>query len=152
MSEQQLAEAIIALSHADDWEEAKREWSLAKVYEAEEPETCLCGKYPILEICILHNRLNHELATVGNHCVKKFLELESDKIFSAIKRVRRENKRALNAEAVEYGHNKGWINAWERSFYLDTMRKRNLSEKQRAKRVQINEKFSANLKESGSRS
>lgn len=152
MSEYKLTEEIIARSVADFWDAAKLEWSLSEVYEAEEPETCLCGHFPIIELCILQNKHNHGFATVGNCCVKKFLGLESDKIFQAVKRVRKDNERALNAEAIDYGFSKGWINDWERSFYLDTMRKRILSTKQKSKRIQINEKFSQNLKRSNGRS
>lgn len=146
MSEYTLTEEIITRSVAEDWDAAKLEWSLFEVYEAEEPETCLCGHFPIIELCVLQNKHNHDFATVGNCCVKKFLGLESDKIFQAVKRVRKDSERALNAEAIEYGFNKGWINSWEKRFYLDTMRKRNLSPKQKTKRIQINEKFSQNLK------
>lgn len=148
MPEYKLIEEIISRSVADYWDAAKLEWSLFEVYEAEEPETCLCGHFPIMELCILQNHHNHGFATVGNCCVKKFLGLESDKIFQAVKRVRKDNERALNAEAIQYGFSKGWINEWEKDFYLSTMRKRNLSQKQKTKRIQINEKFSQSLKRS----
>lgn len=148
MSEYKLTEKIMARSQADHWDAAKLEWTLEDVYEAETPETCLCGHFPIIELCVLRNRHNQNLATVGNCCVKKFLGLGSDKIFQAIKRVRKDSERALNAEAIEHGHVKGWINDWEKNFYLDTMRKRKLTKKQIEKRIQINEKFSTNLKRS----
>ena len=148
MSEYKLIEEIIVRSVADYWDAAKLEWSLSEVYEGEEAETCLCGHFPIIELCILQNKNNHSFATVGNCCVKKFLDLESDKIFQAVKRVRKDNERALNSEAIEYGFSKGWINDWERRFYLDTMRKKKLSSKQKSKRIKINEKFSQNLKRS----
>lgn len=146
MSEYKLTEEIISRSNTLKWDSAKLEWSLAEVCEVEKPETCLCGHFPIVELCVLQNRVNGNVAIVGNHCVKKFLGLGSDKIFQAIKRVRKDRERALNAESIEYGHGKGWISDWEKKFYLDTMRKRKLSAKQRSKRVQINEKFSRNLK------
>lgn len=148
MSEKKLKEEIIARSEAKDWDTAKFEWSLYEVYEAEDPETCLCGHYPIIELCILQNRLNQFLATVGNCCVKKFLKIGSDKIFQAIKCIRKDIKKALNSETVEYGFNKGWINTWERRFYLDTMRNQILSHKQKKKRIQINEKFLAKIRRS----
>lgn len=46
-----LKAAILALSHADVWDLAKWEWRLVGVLEADEPETCLCGYHPIIEIC-----------------------------------------------------------------------------------------------------
>lgn len=76
---------------------------------------------------------------MGNVCVKKFLGLPSDKIFSAVRRVANDVTHSLNAEAIDHAHRRGWINDWERQFYFDTMRKRVLSDKQMSKRVQINE-------------
>ena len=115
------------------------------MYEAEEPDTCLCGHFPIIEICILQNKRNGNHATVGNCCVKKFTGLPSDKIFQAVKRVRKDNERSLNAEAIQHAYDQGWINDWERDFYFDVMRKRNLSSRQLAKKVQINEKVMRNM-------
>lgn len=36
---QQLRTAILALSHAQDWETARKEWKLTGIVEADEPET-----------------------------------------------------------------------------------------------------------------
>ena len=121
------------------------EWTLNDVYESDEPETCLCGHFPIIELCNLRNKVNGKYATVGNCCVKKFIGLPSDLIFQAVKRVRSDHAKSLNGEAIEYAFGKGWINEWERDFYFKIMRKRNLSEKQRAKKVEINDKFVANM-------
>jgi hypothetical protein len=140
MSHYELASKIIALSDSDNWDEAKLEWSLVDVYKEDEPDTCLCGHYPIIENCILRNRVNCNQAVVGNVCVKKFLGLPSDKIFDAINRISQDNERPLNAEAIDHAHRKGWISDWERKFYFDTLRKRNLSAKQLEKRIQINTK------------
>ena len=140
MAHYELASKIIALSVADTWDEAKLEWSLVDVYKEDVPDTCLCGHFPIIENCVIANRCNGNQAIVGNVCVKKFLGLPSDKIFQAINRIAQDNERALNAEAVEHAHRKGWINDWERKFYFDTMRRRNLSGRQRQKRIEINDK------------
>jgi hypothetical protein len=83
MSEFKLTEEIINRSQSKVWDMAKLEWSLHKIYEADEPETCLCGHFPIIEICTLRNKLNGQFATVGNCCVKKFIGLPSDLIFQA---------------------------------------------------------------------
>ena len=58
MSEYKLSKGIIALSQASKWSQAKLEWQLDHIYKEEEPDTCLCGHYPINEICILKNKLN----------------------------------------------------------------------------------------------
>ena len=44
----QLKERILALSIAEDWEVARKEWSLIGIQEADEPDTCLCGHFPLL--------------------------------------------------------------------------------------------------------
>jgi hypothetical protein len=141
MSRYKLTEEIIALSEAKIWDAAKHEWVLHEIYEAEEPETCLCGHFPIIEVCTLQNKLNANFATVGNCCVKKFIGLPSDLIFQAVKRVRKDSQKALNAAAIQHAHDKGWINDWEYTFSLDTMKKRNLSHSQMTKREQINQKM-----------
>ena len=145
MSEYQLTKEIVARSNAKAWDAAKLEWALEEVYEAEEPDTCLCGHFPIIEICVLRNKVNRNTAIVGNCCVKKFIGLPSDKIFQAVKRVRKDTEKSLNAEAVQHAVDRGWITEWEKDFYFDIMRKRNLSPKQAAKKAQINEKFMHNM-------
>ncbi|NTU49708.1 MAG: hypothetical protein HGA87_02225 [Desulfobulbaceae bacterium] len=140
MSEYKLAEEIVKLSISKKWDIAKLEWGLNDVYVDEEQNTCLCGHFPIIEMCVLKNKVNGELATVGNYCVKKFLGLPSDKIFQAVKRVRKDKKKSLNAETITHAFDRKWINEWERDFYLDIMRKRSLTDKQAQKKLQVNER------------
>jgi hypothetical protein len=146
MAEFHLTTEILALSNAGTWDEAKLEWGLAEVYEAEKPETCLCGHFPIIELCIINNRLNRNRATVGNCCVKKFIGLPSDKIFQAVKRVRKDESRSLNGEAISHAHEKRWITEWECKFYFDVMRKRRLSPRQSDIKADINRKVLERMK------
>lgn len=141
MSEYKLSQGIIELSDASNWDQAKLEWSLDSIYKEEEPDTCLCGHFPIIEICILKNRLNANTAVVGNCCVKKFIGLPSDKIFQAVKRVRSDDTKSLNAETIDHAFRNHWINDWEYQFYMDVLRKRNLSAKQLTKKKQVNTKI-----------
>jgi hypothetical protein len=140
MSEYQLTERLISLSVANTWTEAKLEWALEHVWREDEPDTCLCGHFPIIEICLLRNRRNKNSAIVGNCCVKKFDTLPSDLIFQAVRRIQQDVERAINAETIDHAHQKGWINDWERGFYMNTWRKRKLSGAQHSTRVQINQK------------
>lgn len=146
MSEFKLTNEIIKRSAARTWDQAKLEWSLLEVYEADEPETCLCGHHPIIELCVIRNRLNEAQATVGNCCVKKFVGLPSDEIFQGVKRIRKDISKSLNAEAIEHAFSRGWITQWEHGFYLDVMRKRRLTLKQKAKKLQINERVLQRMK------
>lgn len=122
------------------------EWTLHEVYESSEPDTCLCGHNPIIELCVLQNRTNGVFATVGNCCVKKFIGLPSDLIFQAGKRVSADAGRSLNAEAIAHAFDKGWITEWDRNFYMNVMRKRVLTAKQRAQKERINSTFTAQMK------
>jgi hypothetical protein len=141
MSQFQLTTEIIKRSVSNTWDEAKLEWALHEIYEADEAETCLCGHFPIIELCILNNKRNGQIATVGNCCVKKFIGLPSDKIFQAVKRVRKDPSKSLNGEAIGHAFQKGWLTKWEKDFYFNIMRKRNLTDRQAAKKAQINELF-----------
>jgi hypothetical protein len=136
-----LVPEILARSVASHWAEAREEWHLDRVYVAPQGR-CLCG-HRITKHCDIFNRANGNRATVGSCCVKHFLGISSGRIFAGLRRVTRDRGAALSAAAVEYGYDRGWLTVWERGFCLDTIRKRKLSAKQRAKRVEINERLLA---------
>lgn len=146
---QQLKAAILPLSHAKDWEVAKKEWKLVGVTEASEPETCPCGHTPIIDLCEITNQITGKSIEVGNVCVKRFLGFRSDLIFASIKRIKKDIYKSIGADAAAFFYQKGVINGWEYDFQQDTMRKRNLSFGQRSKRAQINEKILASMKRRG---
>jgi len=133
-----LANEIITLSIADTWDAALMEWDLDYIYRVDTAETCLCGHYPILELCVLVNEKNNNHATVGNVCVKKFFGINCDAVFSNIKKIKSDISKAANVETIDYACDRKWISEWETNFYLDTWRKRVLSSKQAAIRTRIN--------------
>ena len=94
MTKYKLISEILVRSQADEWADAKLEWLLHEVYAAAEPQTCLCGHFPIVEICVLKNKENQRRTRVGNCCVKKFMGLPSHLIFQAIKRVNNDRGRS----------------------------------------------------------
>lgn len=134
-----LSREIIKLSQSKDWIQAKLEWSLHNVWESSEPQECICGHFPIIEICEIKNKLNGNIAEVGNSCVKKFMGLPSNSVFRALKRVRKDISKSLNKEAIELVFHKKLINDWERAVYLNIMRKRKLSEKQVQVKREVNQ-------------
>jgi hypothetical protein len=142
-----LAQEIITLSVADTWDAARQEWKLAEVQFADPdaPERCLCGHYPILELCILSNWQNGATAVVGNTCVTKFMGIPSGPIFTGLERIKNDPDAALNVAAVEYAYGKGWLNSWERKFTLDTARRKRMSPYQWDKRAEINAKVIASM-------
>ena len=62
----------------------------------------------------------------------------SNGIFQSINRVIKDSTRALGPAAIHHAGEKGWISEWEYNFYLDTCKRRRLSWRQSAKRVEIN--------------
>jgi hypothetical protein len=120
-----LFKEIVDRSQADNWEEARLEWHLDHIIIADDEEvvlgtyTCLCGHSPLKELCFIQNDFTHVMAMVGNCCVKKFMgELESDKIFSAMK------SRRVNRATIELAFNKGIIKQHEFDYCLKKTRKR----------------------------
>ncbi len=146
-----LTQKILARSYADNWQEAKDEWELKEVFFADpdQPGTCLCGHFPIVENCVLRNRETGRTAVVGNVCVTKFLEIDSDTLFQALRRIAADPKKALNLAAIEFAYRRGWLTSWDRKFCLDTCRKRKLSPRQREIRAAINAKVIASVMASG---
>jgi hypothetical protein len=51
----------------------------------------------------------------------------------------KDTSKSLNVEAIRHAFARGWITEWEHNLYLDVMRKRRLTFKQKAKKLQINE-------------
>ena len=141
MSEYKLLEEIIVLSQSKKWDQARLEWKLENIYFGDGRDSCLCGHFPIVELCQIRNKINQNTAIIGNCCVNKFLGLPSAQIFQAVKRVRNDITKSFNMVSINHARSKGWINNWENEFYLSIFRKRELSEKQLFQKVQINKKI-----------
>jgi hypothetical protein len=146
---EQLKAGILLLSQATDWETARKEWALHTVYEVGHPDTCLCGHYPIIEICEIHNRVTGARTDVGNVCIKRFLGFRADLIFKALARIRRNAAKSLNADAIAFFRARGALSDWEYGFLQDTLRKRSLSDRQRATRASINRRLLAAVQRRG---
>merc|ERR1719421_2121142 len=71
---EKLRKEILKLSRAKKWAAAVLEWEHEEieVRDKSEPERCLCGHKPILNLCKLYNRETGKRAIVGNVCVRKF--------------------------------------------------------------------------------
>jgi hypothetical protein len=137
-----LTNEIIKLSDSEFWNNAKLEWNFEYAYQSEEMQTCLCGHYPIKNICVIKNKKNENETEVGNCCINKFLGIDKgNKIFDSIKRLKDDLSKSLSAEVLEYLNDKKVITPFEYSFYSDTLRKRNFTTKQLEIRERINQKF-----------
>jgi hypothetical protein len=144
-----LASEIIALSVATTWDEAKEEWRLSRIEYANpddghEPETCLCGHYPIRELCYIVNSLKGNEALVGNCCIKSFMsEIPSDTIFKCLKRIATDPTKAMNYELAQHAHDQGWLDDKAYRFAVDTIHRRNLSANQLSWRLSLNRTVTA---------
>jgi hypothetical protein len=133
-----LRAEILKRSRATEWETARKEWALIDIYDSSENETCLCGHYPIREICIIRNKITAETTEVGNVCVKRFLGIRSDLIFKALKRIKKNPGRSLNADAIVFFYRARAFNDWEYNFLQNTKAIRILSAAQLRTRLELN--------------
>ena len=144
-----LRKEILARSVAGAWDAARQEWVLSDVFSLDSPGRCLCGHRPISECCVLTNQLNGNEVVVGNVCVEQFIGLPSERLFAAFRRISADRGAALSASAIEFSRDQGWLNEWEVTFCLNTRQKRRLTDRQLAKRRQINEKVLARFLRGG---
>jgi len=137
-----LTEGIIKLSESDFWKFAKNEWAFEYAYYSDDLQRCLCGHYPIKNICVIKNNINKIQTEVGNCCVNKFLGIDDgNKIFTSIKRLKEDSTKSMSLKVLEYLYAKKVLSEFEYKFYLDTIRKRLLSDKQLEIKEKINQKL-----------
>ena len=143
MSQHRLITALLALSQSDVWREAQLEWEFATIYQGQGDDSCLCGHTPIIELCKLRNKLNANTAIVGNCCVKRFLNMQIDQIFDAVKRIERDPRRSVNLRTLNQAISEAWITEWEYDFYKQIQKKQfgKLSPKRAAKKIEVNHKI-----------
>jgi hypothetical protein len=136
---EQLKAEMIERSREQEWNQAKLEWDLEDVFRVSEERDCLCGHNPILQICTLRNQLTRQTAEVGNVCVERFLGMRSKRIFSAIKRIRDDENRSLNKEAIGMFCKLKVISYPDAEEYLRFYRRRkNVTDNQRELRRGVN--------------
>ena len=78
--------------------------------------------------------------------MKRFLGFRSDLIFKSLKRVRSDREKSLGPDATAFFYQRGVLSEWEYVFQQDTMRKRDLSNKQLETRRKINHKVLASIR------
>ena len=138
---QKFTGAILALSNAKEWLEAKPEWELHIVYFDGSDRSCECGHQPIHQICMIRNRKNHNEAEVGNVCVHNFMQLASKRIFAVLRRVGAEITKSLNPAALDLFSARGVISASELDDYKSYWRKRtNMTDAERRQKLDINQR------------
>lgn len=137
-----LTEEILKLSDSRYWDSAKIEWNFENAYYSEELQTCLCGHFPIRNICVIKNTKNKNIIEVGNCCINKFLGIDDgNKIFISIKRLKEDLTKSMSVEVLDYLKRKKILNDFEYKFYNNIIRKRKLSDKQLKIKKSINQKL-----------
>lgn len=151
-NELKFKSAILAMSNSRDWDTAKAEWQLHFVYDDPRERSCECDHAPIHQICVIKNTENGNVTEVGNVCVRRFLRLLSNRVFSVIKRLRGDLTKSLNPEALKLFRRRGVITDQEVEEYLLFWRKRtNMTNAQKQLKLEVNERVLAYLKVEGAR-
>lgn len=140
MSQYKLFKVVVENSVAKVWDKAKDEWRFEQMHEVNEPSTCVCDHFPIIEVCTIRNVLNKNALEVGNCCIKKFMP-EEGKFFAPLKRIKQDITKSVGLSVLDRVLADGVINGRDYEFYSDTVRKRVLSDKQIKWRVSINTKI-----------
>lgn len=142
-NQETLRREILQRSVSETWDSALAEWDLHRIEftSLREPEVCLCGHFPIVELCYLLNRHNGVEVLVGNVCVQRFLGIPSETLFRGAKRIMLDPSKAASQGVIEYARRQGWITDWERDFCESVIRKRKLSSAQLGKRIEINRRI-----------
>lgn len=138
MAKDKLKESIIENSINKDREKAKWEWEVINSYLMPWYTTCLCGKYPISEVCELQNKNNSKKVMVGNDCVKYFFDADHSYIYSAIKKIEENINNVVNDKIIIYALEKWRIDATQKSFYILMRRRKDPWEYQLKVRQDVN--------------
>ena len=142
---ERLQAHILSLSVAQTWTAALEEWALHSIYQVDDAQTCPCGHYPICEICVIENHRNGAQTEVGNVCVTNFLDLDSEVLFAALRRLIADATASANPDLIEYALRRSLISEADRRFYLRIWRKQILSDKQWKWKRDINLRIRAAL-------
>ncbi|WP_314831472.1 hypothetical protein [uncultured Streptococcus sp.] len=97
MSEELLKETVVELSIADNWEEAKMEWTKAELVkiDADRKQSCLCGHKSLKKVFAItrNDGSGIELSPIGSSCIEKF---ENEELTKSIKRAEKTYKLKKN--------------------------------------------------------
>lgn len=137
---QRLAEHIVPLSAADNFDDAKAEWDVVRFEWHEESGNCPCGHF-IKEFCYIQNVITGNETYVGNVCVNKFMEIDTGNVFDGLRRIKTDPSANANEDLIEYANSQGYLYEGEYDFLMNTRRKRKLSDKQLGWKMKINRRI-----------
>lgn len=137
---ERLQQHILSLSVSDNFEVARKEWSLHSIEISEEMDNCPCGQ-DIKEHCYIENKRNGNTTYVGNICINRFLEISTGTLFEGLKRIKKDIHANPNEALINYANSKGYLYDKEYDFLISTMKKRKLTDKQIAWKEKINNRI-----------
>ncbi|HFI0039267.1 TPA: hypothetical protein ACGOZY_001929 [Streptococcus suis] len=123
MKDSNLQAIVISLSLADNWEEARQEWTKVKLEKIDKTmeSKCLCGKAHLQKVYSVSRTdlSNIKLSPIGSSCIKKFQNKELTK---SLKKAEREYrlrsssefsslKEILDLDSLEEYYQKGYFKA-----------------------------------------
>lgn len=144
-----LCKEIKERSRSNNWDEAKLEWNVVDMEFVDEPEMCLCGHFPIVEVFTLENKYTGENVRVGNVCVNKFIH--KNKAFDGYKRILKSETASATMDLLQFARDKGIITVRDYDFYVSIIKKRVLSERQSKWKVDINLRIINHIKKARGR-
>lgn len=143
-NEPKFKAAILALSSSKNWDEAKAEWELDFVYVDPSDRKCECEHSPIHQICVIRNLKNSNKSEVGNVCVRRFLRLLSNRIFSSLRKIQLDINKSLNPKSLQMFRERGVITYAEENSYAGYWLKRtSLTNAQKIEKLDINHRVLA---------
>lgn len=144
-----LQKAIFPLSQEQaDWDKTVLEWELVDIHQ-EDDGTCPCTHYPIVDRCLIHNRVTGNDIEVGNICVQRFggtIAKDTKQSYAGLKRIKKDPWRSrASPELIRLALGQGIITQKDVDFYLDTIAKRSLIGRRQQWRVDINRRIVAGM-------
>ncbi len=138
---------ILPMSKGQNFDEAKREWSLVAVEISDEFDSCPCGQ-SIKEHCYIKNRVTGNETYVGNVCVNNFIGIDTGTLFDGLRRIAEDPEANPNLAVIAYAEERGYLferngETTEADFLRRTVRKHKgtHSSKQLAWKEKINRRI-----------
>ncbi|HFU4451578.1 TPA: hypothetical protein ACGPAN_001668, partial [Streptococcus suis] len=99
MKDSNLQAIVISLSLADNWEEARLEWTRVKLEKIDKTmeSKCLCGKAHLQKVYSVSRTdlSNIKLSPIGSSCIKKF---QNKELIKSLKKAEREYRLRTNSD------------------------------------------------------
>ncbi len=137
---ERLSAHILPLSHASDFESARKEWKLVGVEISEEFDNCPCGQ-DIKEHCHIENAITKNKTYVGNVCINRFLGIDTGNLFLGLKRISTTPTANANEDLIIHAYKLGYIYENEYKFLMETKLKRKLTLSQLVWKEKINRRI-----------